>query len=590
MSDSAQKNTLVYLIHGLGGSADSISELAQVVNLALRDAHVVHHTFSHTSVFSNKRAASITAEIIKDIAILDDSNDYDNVVIVGHSIGAVLGRRAIIEAVGLETRWPENGSAHRATKVEPSFVTLPKSRWGRKVSSLVMMASVSNGWCLDDAKSGIQKLYWQTGALFGHAIYGKLKPTIFDFRKGSPFISQTRLRWLEYINFMAQEKIKRPRVIQFLGTVDQVVPPNDLIDFIGSTDDHEFQQIQVPATGHGSITRFTTEPGNPQRTESICKERQRIVAAVLSGQTEKYSDYLVKRIHLDESFNRAPNEKTDHHVFIVHGIRDTGYWASKLAAQIKATALKNGMALTCSTPTYGYFPILPFLLPWYRRQKVEWLMDKYVEAKINYPNAMFHYVGHSNGTYLASRALLDYPATSFRRIMFAGSVVHPTYPWKKLVESGRVDAVYNGVASKDWVVAIFPNGLRYLKSIFDLGGAGHSGFCYDDKNHMFQLEYIEGNHSAAKNEQQWSAISNFIALNELPKPVAEQPDFTQSQPSAMRWLGYFSPLIIFMVAVVLILLAKFLLSSEIRNAVGLGGQLFSIAVYIAVIRFIAIRF
>ena len=103
--------------------------------------------------------------------------------------------------------------------------------------------------------------------------------------------------------------------------------------------------------------------------------------------------------------------------------------------------------------------MLPFILPWVRQEKVEWLMDEYVGAKARYPNASFSYVGHSNGTYLLARALRDYPAVRFRNVLFAGSVVRRDYRWDQAIRAGQVICVVNMVATSDWVVAIFPSGL-----------------------------------------------------------------------------------------------------------------------------------
>ena len=110
-------------------------------------------------------------------------------------------------------------------------------------------------------------------------------------------------------------------------------------------------------------------------------------------------------------------------------------------------------------------------------------MDQYTEARVRYPNAKFSYVGHSNGTYLVARALRDYAAAKFARIVFAGSVVRCDYDWEKyskaadgeICRHSRVEKVLNYVATSDWVVAMFPKAMQLYRPI-DLGGAGHDGF------------------------------------------------------------------------------------------------------------------
>jgi pimeloyl-ACP methyl ester carboxylesterase len=155
------------------------------------------------------------------------------------------------------------------------------------------------------------------------------------------------------------------------------------------------------------------------------------------------------------------------------------------------------------TSTYGYFAKLPFFLPWIRRRKVEWLMDTYVGVRARYPEAQCSYFGHSNGTYLVARALEDYPAACFRNVLFAGSVVRRSYEWDKFFEAARVSKVLNMVATKDWVVALFPMGLEPLRQIFDLGGAGFGGFDQaipgrvPEVPNLNEVRYVKGAHSAA---------------------------------------------------------------------------------------------
>ena len=120
-----------------------------------------------------------------------------------------------------------------------------------------------------------------------------------------------------------------------------------------------------------------------------------------------------------------PDQTIKHVAFVVHGIRDDGYWTRKIAQKIQERASSGGAEPAkwrCETSSYGYFAMLPFVMPWVRRQKVEWLMDKYVDVKARFPNSEFSYIGHSNGTYLVARALEDYPAARFRNVLFAGAL------------------------------------------------------------------------------------------------------------------------------------------------------------------------
>jgi hypothetical protein len=196
-------------------------------------------------------------------------------------------------------------------------------------------------------------------------------------------------------------------------------------------------------------------------------------------------------------------------VFIVHGIRDYGFWTRKLAVRLKQRARQHGDPCRTVTSTYGFFPMGPFLLKSERRRRVGWLMDQYVNARAAYPDAdTICFVGHSNGTYLLARALLDCPAVRFDRIVFAGSVVSPDYPWDVRAADGQIKRILNYVATNDWVVASVPVGLQALR-FPDLGGAGYGGF-QPPSSDVVQVKYVPGSHSAALREEYWEEIADFV--------------------------------------------------------------------------------
>ena len=226
------------------------------------------------------------------------------------------------------------------------------------------------------------------------------------------------------------------------------------------------------------------------------------------------------------------------------------------------------------TASYGYLAMLPFVWVGVRRAKTAWLMDEYVECRALYPKADFHYVGHSNGTYLGARALRDYPAARFKRVVFAGSVVRPDYDWETLVRAPRrqVAALLNYVATDDLVVAALPTGLRP----FDLGGAGILGFSqFGDApcapgaarvlpgnfgdSPSYQLNYVRGGHSAGIKESQWDDIAAFVAHGR--KPIANDPDYCGEQPRRMRTIARISAVAFVPLAILLLIGLGYLLAT-----------------------------
>ncbi|WP_417686501.1 alpha/beta fold hydrolase [Roseibium sp.] len=644
---------LVVLLHGYTNGKASLAGVKHLIEQTYPGATVHDPELPYNKTFCRVGAAKVVADQIAEISRIHEEGDFDEIVIVGHSMGAVIGRRIFIEASDLERNWPGLSGGRPVSRVEPELEHLGPCPWARKVSRLVLIAGMSRGWSIDNAKSGMEELVWRLGATYGHLLPGR-KPTIFDIRKGAPFIVQTRLRWLQFLN----SGLPKPKVIQLLGTIDDMVSPDDSVDYADANNSEHFRLIEVPASGHATIIEVDVAKGSDEADRRIREERARIMTAVLSDDAPVLDERTIERGYLNDELPPPRDPRVRDLLFIIHGIRDRGYWTKKIAARVKRKAAEvaaqtyntilsrsvpapseaagetqgedallrharedcetaaEGRSLVTRTPSYGYFPILPFVLPWYRRQKVEWLMDQYVEARTSYPDADFHYIGHSNGTYLCAKALQDYPAASFRRIMFAGSVVRNDYDWVRLVEAGRVEKILNIRATFDWVVALFPYGLRWFRGFFDLGGAGHSGFETSlDGSVLYQLDergiskFVRGAHSAGKRESLWDEICDFIVVGK--QPDATDADFAVGQPWYSRLIGMLAPLFVLAVAAGVFWLGGLLLytlgidfmawlnGADVGQEASLwdawmaqGGLIHALGLlgFIAVLRFISLRF
>jgi hypothetical protein len=324
--------------------------------------------------------------------------------------------------------------------------------------------------------------------------------------------------------------------------VDDVVSPDDNIDPVSGSD---FIYLDVPRTGHVDIllmwrTRrdeVTPDPDGAARA-AILHDALMLDRAALEARSVHPFDRQVD----------APRGDVDAVVFVIHGIRDPGYWTSKIARRVvavgrSATPRQN---FATETATYGYFAMLPFVVPSRRRAKVEWLMDRYAECRARFPDAPFHFVGHSNGTYLLARALEEYPCARFERVVLAGSVIRTDYDWERFVASGQIGTVVNYVATADWVLALFPKAFQRLdglvravtggRRLFDLGAAGHDGF--RGGTTPPDLGFVAGGHGAAIAEPFWEAIARFVAHG----TPASLPAARRAVPSRFwRWVGHLAP-------------------------------------------------
>lgn len=285
--------------------------------------------------------------------------------------------------------------------------------------------------------------------------------------------------------------------MQLLGSIDDFVSPDDNIDLAtGST----FLYLDVPKSGHGNVIDL-------DETDAGLLRQKIFKTALIESEAAIRAQSILPT---DPTLAQSRPDVTNV-VFVIHGIRDEGFWTHKIARRIIALGQSPPRIYASATAKYGYFPMLPFLLPSRRREKVAWLMDQYVEAKALYPNAKLSYVGHSQGTFLLADALKNYRACKFDNIVFAGSVVRKSYNWRRaLVERKQITSILNYVATGDWVVAWFPGALEKLH-LQDVGTGGHNGFeQYLEVPGLHERRFIPGRHAAALTEDNWDDIAHFI--------------------------------------------------------------------------------
>ena len=462
------------------------------------------------SIFSTKNPV----EIIK--LILGKINKYWNgrseIILIGHSCGAVLARKVYLCACGMDK---ENNKEYGIQS---------ELAWAPFVKRIILLAGMNRGWTVNFHLSFLQASAWELGIAIGKMMsWVGFEPLIFKFRRGAPFITQLRLQWLDLQILARDSSLGKAIVVQLLGSIDDLVSPEDNIDMVTGA---KFFYLDIPASGHKNVILMDTSPHGILRYEIFRQSLLRSAEEMASSATPFFEPFIVQR-----------PEVTDV-VFVIHGIRDAGYWTQKVARKVQSLAIKSGRRVEMETSSYGYFPMLPFLLPHARKAKVEWLMDQYTENVARYPRAEFSYVGHSNGTYLLAKALKDYPACKFKNVVFAGSVVRSDYKWKDLFSSRRVKAAVNFVATRDWVVAIFPKAFELLR-LSDLGSGGHDGFAEVEEG--MQIKYVKGGHGSAIQENLWDSIAEFILNGKV--PLLDEEISEGSQNSTVVFLGNIAPLV-----------------------------------------------
>jgi alpha-beta hydrolase superfamily lysophospholipase len=536
---SPDHKILAVVLHGYTFTPEHMSPVIRVIEETVASVSFLVPRLP-LDLFSTVDPVQIARDVIvlieKQISFRDGQGwkPFEEILLIGHSLGALLARKIYLLAgpESSEARFEDSGDKELCEG----------KSWFPLIKRIVLLAGMNRGWSLTHHLHISRMISLKIGTFFGDialAVTGR-RYMIFHIRRGAPFITELRMQWLALHKTKTSKSQALALTVQLLGTIDDLVAPTDNIDLVTGRD---FIYLDVPFSGHANVIEMDISAAGQIRREVF---QQALV---------EDPEVLARRNLVPEDLGlfEARRHVTDV-IFVIHGIRDVGYWTQKIARRVEALGNAPPKIYASETSSYGYFAMFPFLLPSRRREKVQWLMDQYVEAKSLYPDARFSFVGHSNGTYLLANALEGYRACRFQRVVFAGSVVRTDYDWTAVIRRGQIQAILNYVATADWVVACFPGALETL-NLQDLGSAGHNGF-KDASPGVFQCRYIPGAHGAALTENNWDEIARFI-ISSNPQGSATS-DLANQQNGFVVFLGRIAPLVWLIVILLLFSIGRLL--------------------------------
>ena len=493
----SQSRELVILLHGWTGSPAVLNDLRAVIvgrketgeAAALPHADVIVPQF-RGGIFSNVSCYALAWDLVSLIgAALQErakrEGEYERVILIGHSIGALVVRKAVV-------------FAHGETQDVPLPIRPAAQPWAAKIERVILFAAMNRGWTSTRRPSYMRRGRWLL--LRWLDIFTRRLPIaklVRSGKMGAPFLADLRLQWLR----LAQRKPSPlPAAIQMLGTEDDVVDEKDSADLEAAGN---FIYRTLNGGGHLSIVQLS-----PVKHPEHKAWREAFIEVLTKPRDAIPRDPINQPLKVEPQVKRV--------VFVMHGIRDYGEWTSAVRRQLDQLAKERGTRVVVRTSSYGYFPMGKFLLLAERERNVRWFMDEYSEAAVKYPNAKFSFIGHSNGTYLLASALRRYKTPIFDRVVFAGSVLPRRFEWDRFVDSGRVSAIQNYVATGDLVVGWFPAFFEWAADLFgrqpDLGSAGHNGFL-DNTARLHAIEFVRGRHGAALVPENMPNLARF-ALGE----------------------------------------------------------------------------
>jgi pimeloyl-ACP methyl ester carboxylesterase len=148
---------------------------------------------------SSIRSEAVVIDLLHHIDQIVAGRDYERIIIVGHSLGALIARRLFLVAAG-------NPPGFQSEK--PLLCENPRA-WASLVDRLVTLGAFNRGWQVSGRMGWYYSFLLNLVGLIGHLSPNNWRPTIFDMRLGAPFIVQTRLHWLAYRRW--HQKIRREK-------------------------------------------------------------------------------------------------------------------------------------------------------------------------------------------------------------------------------------------------------------------------------------------------------------------------------------------------------------------------------------------
>jgi len=314
---------------------------------------------------SNADPEQVARELAAKLEDAHTTRGYRAIYLLGHSIGALIIRRAFLF-----------GHDH-------------KSEWVSANVRLVLLAGTNRGFSPSLISD---KLSAFLISLFNLPVAS----LIMSCQRGSPWVTGLRMRWLR--RFTDGGK-RPPDIVQFYGSLDSVVPADDAME-VNRFDNARFVSLAgVTHEGFGAI----------------------------SGESDRHHYATIRDAFLDKVHApfAAPHEKRDRLVFLIHGIRDFAEWQEALEYEIENLQQEAAVVPV----QYGYFNILQFLWPHQRKRAVRIFVDRYVQEVSKSPSATVAVGAHSNGTYVFERAIRNSPFMEVERAYLAGCVLPRRIRW-----------------------------------------------------------------------------------------------------------------------------------------------------------------
>ena len=243
-----ESNSLVVLLHAPESCPEDLGQVKRTVADNIHNADLLIPRLP-LNLSSNADPIGLTVAIIEAIDRAEEQQkkrigqSYEKIILIGHCVGALIARKVYIFACG------ENEDALFEVK-------LKRRAWADKVSRIILLAALNRGWSIQRNLYRPMFVFYRFCELAAR-LSGKCKLWL-SCRRGALFITELRIQWLA----MLRHNLHTPLVIQLLGTIDDLVTPDDHVDLQTGKD---FIYLEVPQSGHKNVIDFEGEEGAVRR-------------------------------------------------------------------------------------------------------------------------------------------------------------------------------------------------------------------------------------------------------------------------------------------------------------------------------------
>lgn len=478
---------LVVLIAGVQTPRLLFSKAARVASDAVIESDILKIR-SNFALFSNADPNEMASQIG---GLIDaqynrkfraTGEKYDKIILVGHSIGALWLRKAVLNAsAGFGLDRPGLTNKVASTDAE----------WRTKLDRIIFLAGVNSGF---DRNFSV---WTMTFTWFLEFLgIGKL---LLAMERGTPFVETLRLEWMRLIR--SPFGLAAPFSVQLIGDADWAISIDNDIDLeaqVGEAGNINHSVIDVGGASHISILDMTLVEDSDLLLQSrraycfidaLCLSKQELRDRTLRPHEE---------IVGNEARRRAAVKRV---IFLYDDNRNQDLWIEPFGfASKRVLGERDDIFLArASVPHLSRFSFLLNLFG-RRERALRWWSAKFTELCADHPNATISVVALANGSWVIGRALSDNRAMRVQTIFLSGSILPRDFNWDRIVKEGRLGIICNTLSSEDLYISVFGGLVHWLREnvpfvkqmeYFSLGDSGMRGFDWVSAQ-MGQISYLAG--------------------------------------------------------------------------------------------------